>query len=85
MITLSRSRRPGMTHCSYSTNSAFAALGFTVDAACALRAPDGATIALTLPDGHYYRLAIALPGGVSVSCVVPAVALKIFHEGATRS
>jgi hypothetical protein len=45
-----------------------------------LRAPAGSSVTLTLTDQLYYKLAITLPAGDVVSCVVPAVALNI--EGA---
>jgi len=53
-----------------------------------LRAPANSTITLTEMGGlagprSYYRLAIALPSGAKVSCVVAAIAVKITHPKAS--
>jgi hypothetical protein len=61
-------------------NSALCALGFELHPDGTLIAPAGTTITLAPVQG-FYRLAIALPTGDVVSCVVAGVALKI-NEGA---
>jgi hypothetical protein len=52
------------------------AIGFVADGNSTLRAPIGSVVTLTPVDGHFYRLAIAVPGGAELFCVVPAAALK---------
>jgi hypothetical protein len=66
-----------MTYPLHSRDAALAALGFVRYDDGTLRAPGGSTITFTPTDGLYFRLAIALPGGAGVSCIVPAVALRI--------
>jgi hypothetical protein len=53
------------------------ALGFVADGDGTLRAPVGSVVTLTpTTDGHFFRFAIALPGGAVVSCVIARNALK---------
>jgi hypothetical protein len=57
-------------------------ISFTKDEAGILHAPAGSTVTLAPMGGlaglrGYYRIAITLPSGDEVSCVVAAIALKI--------
>jgi len=59
-------------------------ISFTKDEAGILHAPAGSTVTLAPMGGlagprGYYLIAITLPSGAEVSCVVAAVALKITH------
>jgi hypothetical protein len=58
------------------TNSALAALGFTVDGSGVLRPPVGAEFTLT-PIGAFYQLKIILPGGAVVTAVMSTRALTV--------
>jgi hypothetical protein len=62
-------------------------LCFTAGEAGILHAPAGSAITLTPTGGlagprSYYRIAIALPSGAQVSCVVAGIALKVTRAGA---
>jgi hypothetical protein len=61
-------------------------LCFTAGEAGILHAPAGSAVTLAPISGlagprSYYRIAIALPSGAQVSCVVAAVGLKITRAG----
>jgi hypothetical protein len=60
-------------------DAALVAVGFTRCADGTLTAPAGTRISLAPVQG-FYRLALALPTGDVVSCVVAGVALKISRQ-----
>jgi hypothetical protein len=65
-----------MTHPKHSSDAALVAVGFVAGSDGTLTAPQG-TVATLIPVQQFYRLALALPSGDEVSCVIAGVALKI--------